>query len=438
MALNPSIILAGTQPNLLAAVQGGNQAAAQQNEFQRTNALNNLYKEQGAQIASGDQNALNALAQFDPKAALGIQGQRQSMEINREELAIRRQSAARQAEAWAQQQDERTRAEQAAKIKQGLMAAGQAYQAGDQAAFDRILQESGAEPFPMEEFPFRAAQYEGVLDALDKASKFGQGPQPEYAFDNGQFYDKNNPQAGAQTIPGYQTEATGPLSTAGKLAADLRAGRITQEEYNAAVAKSGLRVSVGPDGNTVFEQGVGVTGGGKPPSERQSTLRLFGGLMDETMPAINQMEDSGQFDPTSVRSALADGGRLANAATTPEARRYEALKRQWAEGVLRIQTGAAATEPEINRVLSTYFPRFGDDPQTVAQKRAQRDAFARSLVPASGGTMQAPGGASDRPDLQGAAPSNGPQASEPSAPTTYEFKDDATRSVFEKYSQPQR
>ena len=118
--------------------------------------------------------------------------------------------------------------------------------------------------------------------------------------------------------------------------------------------------------------------------------------MNETMPAINAMEDDPEFDPVSARSAAAGGGVAGNVVTTPEARQYEALKRQWAEGVLRIQTGAAATEPEITRVMETYFPRFGDDPNTIAQKRQQRDAFARSLAQGSGNTMPAPGGADDR------------------------------------------
>ena len=303
MPLDPNIILAGTQPNLLAAVAGGDQAAAQQNEFQRTNALNNLYQEQGAQIASGDQNALNALAQFDPKAALGIQGQRQNMEINREELAIRRQSAARQAEALAQQQDERTRAEQADKIKRGLMAAGQAYQAGDQAAFDRILQESGAEPFPMEQFPYRAAQYEGILDAIEKASKFGQPAKPDYGFSNGQFYDMNNPDAGARPIPGYEREAPKESAAEGKI------GRIIQEygvdrRTAVGIVDGVLNVSRHPlDGSVVITD----------LATNQVVTPQQGGA---TPPPGNLPERGNAFEGTNPGGAVGVGGVAASLANT--------------------------------------------------------------------------------------------------------------------------
>lgn len=124
MSLDPRIILAGTQPDFVNVLARSDQAAQQKNEFQRTNALNSLYQEQGPQIAAGDQNALNALAGFDPKAALGVQSARQNMRINEEELSLRKQSAARESAKWAQTQDDRTKAEQAQKIASGAYGCG--------------------------------------------------------------------------------------------------------------------------------------------------------------------------------------------------------------------------------------------------------------------------------------------------------------------------
>lgn len=75
--LDSTIILSARQPDVVNALARGTQAAQMQNDFQRERQLNALLMAQGDKIASGDQNALNALARFDPNAALGIQGTRQ-------------------------------------------------------------------------------------------------------------------------------------------------------------------------------------------------------------------------------------------------------------------------------------------------------------------------------------------------------------------------
>lgn len=368
MALNPSIILAGTQPDLVNSFARGQEAGARSGEIRNQNALRGLLKEQGPNILAGDQNALNALSRFDPTAALGVQDSRLQIKQREQDLVQAKETARLRAMTVAANLSAQQRAQEAETLNRALGAATQA-QTPEQ--WDAIMQQFGA---------------------TDLA---------------GQFENRDVIIAGALGLKEALEMSKGdaPMSPEGKLMADLRAGRITEEQFNAANQKSGMRVSSDGQGGFTIEQGVGVTGGqGKPPTERQSTLNLFGGLMDETMPEINRMEDDPNFDPASIRTAAAGGGTVANFATTPQARRYEALKRQWAEGVLRIQTGAAATQDEIERVLGTYFPRPGDDAATVAQKRQQRDAFARSLVPASGGTMVAPGGAGERGAIGGQQP----------------------------------
>jgi hypothetical protein len=302
MSLNPNIILSGKQPDFVNVLGRSNQAAAQQNQIQRDNNRNALYQEQGPAIAAGDQNALNALAQFDPKEALSIQGQRQNMQINKEELQLRRQNGARQAEAWAQSQDDRVKADTAAKIKQGLLMAGQAYQAGDQATFDRILQQSGVPPTPMDQFPYMAAGFEGFLETLEKASKFGQPPAPEYGVTDGQFYDKNNPGAGAQRIPGFQNE---PKDSA----AEQKIARITSEygvdrKTAVGIVDGVLDVSRHPqDGSVVITDLASnriVTPQGPAP----------------TPPPGNLPERGNSFDGTNPRGAVGLPGAAASLANT--------------------------------------------------------------------------------------------------------------------------
>ena len=108
MALNPSIILAGENPDIMGRMYRANAQAAAQGERNKLNALNSFMQAAGDKVAAGDQNALNRLAMFDPSAALGIQQTRQGMahaderlSMDRERLQVVKQQAAQQARALA-------------------------------------------------------------------------------------------------------------------------------------------------------------------------------------------------------------------------------------------------------------------------------------------------------------------------------------------------
>ena len=84
-SMNAGIILAGQPVNVLDNYAQGMKAGAGMAGMQRQAEIQNMYKTHGAGIAAGDQNALNALAQFDPMAALDVSRTRQGMEIQRNE-----------------------------------------------------------------------------------------------------------------------------------------------------------------------------------------------------------------------------------------------------------------------------------------------------------------------------------------------------------------
>ena len=167
MNMDASIILQGQPVNALGALAAGNDLAKQSNELRRQNALDALYKSQGAGIMNGDQNALNALAQFDPNAALGIKQTRQSMGFDAEKMGVLREQAKKAATEYAKQLSDADRAAQIAKIESGLQGAAFFYQNGDKAGYEGFLQQNGLDPaqYPFESFPATAAQYDGVLEA---------------------------------------------------------------------------------------------------------------------------------------------------------------------------------------------------------------------------------------------------------------------------------
>ena len=129
----------------------------------------------------------------------------------------------------------------------------------------------------------------------------------------------------------------------------------------------------------------------KPFTESQAKLALFSNMMDSVSPVLDRFE--GSLTSDDYWRNLAGDSALANAfVKTPEYRQYQSAQRQWAEGILRIQTGAAATQDEIDRVITTYFPQAGDDARTVAFKRQQRRGASTAIKTAGQGRFgEAPG-----------------------------------------------
>lgn len=67
-------------------------------------------------------------------------------------------------------------------------------------------------------------------------------------------------------------------------------------------------------------------------------------------------------------------GRIAGAVGLPitPVRSYGAAQEEWADAILRMTTGAAATKDEVKAMGKAYFPQFGDSEEVRAQKAAAR------------------------------------------------------------------
>jgi len=270
-ALNPNIILAGQGLDVVGAMDAGAIAGQRANQFKQQNALNSYLQQNGAQVMGGDQGALNALAGFGMdglNAAQGVQSNRLGMEQTRLGMDATRQNMtlATSQEARLTRQEERAiqehaatmsaaaRQAEAAQIEQAV-AMGLAAQSPEQ--WDAVVSQTA--PDLVGQFDNRemiAGRYMSVAEVLKRSD------------------DMNG--------------AAAPQSPQGKLAADLRDGLISPEQFNAANEKSGMRVSVGRDGQMVFEQGPGVTGGsqsGMKPSSPEAMLSTIEGILSD--PALD-------------------------------------------------------------------------------------------------------------------------------------------------------
>jgi hypothetical protein len=201
MNYDARIILGGRSPDIVNALARGDAARQQRLDFDNQNAMRDMLRTQGAGIMAGDQQALNALAQFDPSAALGIQGQRLDMDLTRKRMSVLDDEQRRSAEAYAKGLTAEQRAAEAAQLEAAIK---QALAAPTPEAFDAMMIEMGRQDM-VGQFANRqalAAPYMEIKDILTMVT-----PEPvdptKGAPSGYMFTDPSNPAAGVTPLPGY-------------------------------------------------------------------------------------------------------------------------------------------------------------------------------------------------------------------------------------------
>lgn len=185
MPLNANILLQGQQADVVGALSRGAEAGQQVNDFRQMNALRDVYRENGAGIMRGEEQALNALAQFSPQEALGVQGARQgleagalNMQATQQQMAILSSQEQRAIQEQAAQMSREEREAEAARIEQGV---AQALQAQTPEQWDAVVGQY--DPALLGQFENRemiAGRYMSVADSLkrvDDISGTGGGGQ---------------------------------------------------------------------------------------------------------------------------------------------------------------------------------------------------------------------------------------------------------------------
>lgn len=157
---------------------------------------------------------------------------------------------------------------------------------------------------------------------------------------------------------------------------------------------------VGPDGNPVFFQpsksggAPAVIPGVRPNdtkakdlTESQAKATTFLGQMRSASQELAAIGADQTALSTQAETALA-GGTM-NAVIGQKAQRIRQAQDQWAEAFLRFKTGAASTPAEVQANRATFFPRVGDKPEQVEQKKRMRAQAERDMEVAAGrGTAQ--------------------------------------------------
>lgn len=319
--LNPNIILAGQPLNLLGIMDQTNRMAGETLDRRHQQDYRNMLATNGAGIVAGEQNALNALAGYDPQAALTVQDTRLGMDAQRQRMSILSAQEARAAASYAAGLSADQRAAEAAQIedavKMGMMIP-------DAATWDKTM--ATMAPDLVGQFDNRAmfaAKYMGMADVLKMATPEPVDPlkgapsgymwsqpgnpaagvapipgmpveAPALPYDVPPGYmpaDPSNPLAGVVPIPGYEAKPQAPYTPEGKLKADLQAGRITEAEFTSGMARlapKGTTITMNPaTGEMVYTQGAAVGGTGPTvgdvynPNEIASVVGLIDQIAED-------------------------------------------------------------------------------------------------------------------------------------------------------------
>lgn len=357
MPLDPSIILAGQAPQVVNALAGGAQAAGLANAVGKQNALDNLYRTQGAGILSGDQNALNALAGLDPQAALGVKQTQQGMSVQLQQLQLAKDAGARAAQELALRMDAASAAKEAERIGQGMNAAAMA-QTPDQ--WNQVLSQYGIDPatHPFEQRDAILAGYLGAKDVLEMRAK-QQGEQPTFR-------------------PATPEEAQKYGSLTGQI--DVKTGRFYPNNPPSTL-------SVTSDGQGGFSVTQGSGAGAKPLTVEEGKNSGYLLRAESAEGVLQGLEAQG----ASLGGRFLENipGGLGNYLQSPEYRQYEQARRNFVNAILRRESGAVISDQEFANAERQYFPVPGDDPKTIEQKRQNRaDAIAGLRIGSGAGAQQ--------------------------------------------------
>jgi hypothetical protein len=148
------------------------------------------------------------------------------------------------------------------------------------------------------------------------------------------------------------------------------------------------------------EQLKGVSGGKATEGERKAATLLSRMQLAQTQMSQGDQGMPGFFTSVTPRVALPE-----------ERKRVEDAQLDFLDAALTLATGAAYTEFQLKGAMQSYFPKFGDDAQTIADKELRRKklmeaarisagSVSGAVPPVGGGEAPSTGGGgTTRPSL---------------------------------------
>lgn len=375
MPLDPNIILAGLRnqgngDEWLSAMQAGQHMAAQRLQLQEAQAERDRQAALDRALAQNPGNREAALAQLRG-AGHGRAAQAQEMQWGKFDLE---QAKLKKEEQKATLEAELASAETRSRL---AFTAINAFNQGDVNEAQRV---------------WTGAGMPGGFDIAVAKSEFNKGIAAKDQLT--QLLEREKFEAGKKE----RNEA--PLSSVAKLNADLKAGRITQDQFQEAYKDATTK---GPMVQVGFSQPFEVTdpNSGKPvlvQQDKQGNLRPVAGyapkdggerpltesqgnataFLNRAMQAEKTYAPKSNYVPSELEN-LAFGVTGGNRALSSDAQTVLNAQREFVSGVLRKESGAAISDQEWKNYGGMYFPRAGDSPDVIRQKAEQRKTAMEAL-----------------------------------------------------------
>ena len=199
-----------------------------------------------------------------------------------------------------------------------------------------------------------------------------------------------NPITGQVEIAASQARTQSPDSIAstsatmrGQDLTDARARETNMIRLNQSRIPSGYRL--GADGQSLeFIPGGPADpntkpAGGKPLNDTQAKALQFGTRMQASSEILDKLADEG-INSSVPGSRLPVIGGVITALKPEDRQQLDQAKRDFINAVLRRESGAAISASEFDNAEKQYFPQPGDKPETIKQKKSNRDLATRGIL----------------------------------------------------------
>jgi hypothetical protein len=132
---------------------------------------------------------------------------------------------------------------------------------------------------------------------------------------------------------------------------------------------------------------IPLTGNKTEGTEGQMSAGLYADRMQTANELITQLEEAG----TSLQDkALSQVPGVGNYLISEEYQKLDQARRDFVNAVLRRESGAVISDEEFDNANKQYFPQPGDTPETIAQKRQNRQVAIAGISRAAGPNYKAP------------------------------------------------
>jgi hypothetical protein len=198
---------------------------------------------------------------------------------------------------------------------------------------------------------------------------------------------QNNPITGPRQVASMDrtqspdSAASVAQSEANSLRTDARAREANEIRRSQSRIPSGYRIAA--DGTSLEP----IPGGPADPSSKgknnlndtQAKALQFGTRMQASSEILDKLAEEG-VNSSVPGSRLPLLGGVITALQPEDRQQLDQAKRDFINAVLRRESGAAISASEFDNAEKQYFPQPGDKPETIKQKKANRDLATRGIL----------------------------------------------------------